>query len=266
MLILGGRYGSIDPISGISYTELEYDYAAQQDKPLFAVVISNEELERRTKSIGSSVRENKEPKALDLFKEKVLSNVSSFFDDEKDIKLCVHESLADIMDNHNVAGWVSAAEIEDTKPLHAEIARLNDEIERLTSASAKSPRNPISADKTQTYEAMKSILMDTIVKLPENIAKLADMEEVDLFSFFVNNKDRFITGVTNSSLGNQEEKFCYLNVSPKLMVHGLMENEKVAGAQYRRSYVTRKGLEFLQEYEKRAIARKNKEKEKDAAP
>jgi Domain of unknown function (DUF4062) len=36
MLILGGRYGSVEPTSGISYTELEYDYAIQQKKPLFA--------------------------------------------------------------------------------------------------------------------------------------------------------------------------------------------------------------------------------------
>ena len=41
MLILGGRYGSVEPTSGISYTELEYDYAVQQSKPLFAVVITD---------------------------------------------------------------------------------------------------------------------------------------------------------------------------------------------------------------------------------
>jgi hypothetical protein len=37
MLILGGRYGSIERTSGVSYTELEYNYAVQQGKPLFAV-------------------------------------------------------------------------------------------------------------------------------------------------------------------------------------------------------------------------------------
>lgn len=33
MLILGGRYGSIDPQKGVSYTELEYDYAVETGKP-----------------------------------------------------------------------------------------------------------------------------------------------------------------------------------------------------------------------------------------
>src|SRR5947209_15851319 len=40
MLILGGRYGSIEPKSGKSYIELEYEYAIRKGKPLFAAVIS----------------------------------------------------------------------------------------------------------------------------------------------------------------------------------------------------------------------------------
>lgn len=55
MLILGGRYGSVEPNTGVSYTELEYDYAVQQLKPLFAVVITDEALAARVKDIGISV-------------------------------------------------------------------------------------------------------------------------------------------------------------------------------------------------------------------
>src|SRR3954449_11222354 len=39
LLILGGRYGSIDPSNGKSYIHLEYEYAVEQGKPFFAVVI-----------------------------------------------------------------------------------------------------------------------------------------------------------------------------------------------------------------------------------
>src|SRR3954452_10575471 len=49
MLILGGRYGSIEPSTGISYTELECDYAASHGKPTFSVVIKEEALEERVK-------------------------------------------------------------------------------------------------------------------------------------------------------------------------------------------------------------------------
>lgn len=49
MLILGGRYGSVEPTTGVSYTELEYDYALELEKPLFAVVIKDDALEERVK-------------------------------------------------------------------------------------------------------------------------------------------------------------------------------------------------------------------------
>src|SRR5215470_737324 len=38
MLILGGRYGSIEPASQKSYVELEYDYALEKGKPFFTIV------------------------------------------------------------------------------------------------------------------------------------------------------------------------------------------------------------------------------------
>ena len=37
MLILGGRYGSIDEESDLSYTELEYKYALSKNMPVFAI-------------------------------------------------------------------------------------------------------------------------------------------------------------------------------------------------------------------------------------
>jgi hypothetical protein len=36
LVVVGGKYGSIDPIEEISYTEKEYDYAVEQQKPVMA--------------------------------------------------------------------------------------------------------------------------------------------------------------------------------------------------------------------------------------
>src|ERR1700682_4809541 len=52
MLILGGRYGSIESKSGKSYIELEYEYALNAKKPLFAAVISDAYLETKVKAAG----------------------------------------------------------------------------------------------------------------------------------------------------------------------------------------------------------------------
>ena len=42
MLILGGRYGTIEPSSGLSYVETEFNYARESGKPFFSVVLSDE--------------------------------------------------------------------------------------------------------------------------------------------------------------------------------------------------------------------------------
>jgi hypothetical protein len=55
LLILGDRYGSIEPESRESYIALEYEYAQKQGKPFFAVVIEDDYLEEKVKQHGSAV-------------------------------------------------------------------------------------------------------------------------------------------------------------------------------------------------------------------
>ncbi len=60
VLLLGGRYGSIEKSSGLSYTEVEYDYAVTQKKPYFAIVITEESLDKKVKSLGINVIEKED--------------------------------------------------------------------------------------------------------------------------------------------------------------------------------------------------------------
>jgi Domain of unknown function (DUF4062) len=68
LLILGGRYGSLEPTSGKSYVQLEYESAVLLGKPTFAVVIDEGHLEERVKQEGSSVLERENPQLLEQFK------------------------------------------------------------------------------------------------------------------------------------------------------------------------------------------------------
>jgi hypothetical protein len=61
LLILGGRYGSIEQNSGRSYTHLEYEYAVHVGKPLFAVVISEKALDEKVHKQGRAVLEQENP-------------------------------------------------------------------------------------------------------------------------------------------------------------------------------------------------------------
>ena len=258
MLILGGRYGSIEASTGKSYTELEYEYALSKGKRMFSVVIKESALDEKVKNSGISAIEGENPKSLKAFREKVLTNIASFFDDRKDIKLCVHESLSDIVADGGLVGWVSGAEVPEVMGLQEEIARLRAE----NTLQAKEIAN-LSASSGERKNISK--LQDTI-KLLSNIpvdvpAKVNGGKEGKdkLLWLLLANKDMLINGVTNSGGSGAVEEWFYFKIAPKFKIHGIMEDEKVPGAQYRRSFVTPFGIELLAEMERRMAEGKMKE-------
>lgn len=78
LLILGGRYGSIEPKTGKSYTQLEYEYALTRNKPAFACVIEESAIENRVKEQGTCVIERENPQKLKEFRDFVLTKVVRF--------------------------------------------------------------------------------------------------------------------------------------------------------------------------------------------
>lgn len=265
MLILGGRYGSIESTTRISYTELEYDYAIEQGKAAFAVVISDKRLDEKLKANGATAIERDNSRELKQFREKVLSNISSFFDDAKDIKLCVYESLSDILATRSLKGWISGDQIPDTRPLLDEISRLNTEninlrnqLEVLESAK----KGPRGIDDVSGFQELRSTLLEIKLTVPGNLVGGEDEERTVLDVFFAN-RDIFVRGITNRAGIGDVEKFFYHNVCPKLQVHGLVSNEKVVGVTYRRYATTDLGNRFLAFLEKSLIARKKSGKGKE---
>jgi len=253
MLILGGRYGSIEPESGLSYTELEYNYALEIEKPLFACVINDEALEIKVKDKGTSVTENENPKLLKLFKKKVLSNMSAFFDDCKDIRLCVLESLPEISVTRELSGWVSGKEIPDTKGLVDEITKLNkenSEFKKENSALQKKLDSIKNLDSATNFEDLSKILSTIKISIPSNIIEKESDHSMNLFDLFYINKEICINGITNRINQSKDIYYLYNDICPKLQIHNLMQNEKVAGVQYRRFAITKKGQEYLAYIEK----------------
>lgn len=127
LLILGGRYGSLEPESGKSYIHLEYEYALEQAKPLFAVVTTEACLEEKSREVGLRVVEREHQAKLSGFRSLVTSKMVRFWDDPKDIKLAVHEKLNELLRDKDLVGWIPGTETVDTAPLAAEIARLGKE-------------------------------------------------------------------------------------------------------------------------------------------
>ena len=65
--------------------------------------------------------------------------------------------------------------------------------------------------------------------------------------------ETLIIGVTNQTQQHDFVYFLYRNVCPKLQIHGLVQNEKVASVRWRRFSVTKKGEEFLAYIERKKL-------------
>ena len=139
MVILGGRYGSIEPTSGKSYTQLEYEYAISLKKSFFSIIVSDETTDKKAKKRGSKIEDFKEVNNLSRlndFKDTAKTKMVSFAEDLKDIKLAVGDSLNEIAKKDNLTGWVRADD-RDFSAVSEELARLSKENNELKSQLAE---------------------------------------------------------------------------------------------------------------------------------
>jgi hypothetical protein len=164
MLILGGRYGSIEEESKKSYIQLEYEYAESKKKPFFAAVISDRFLEEKVKSVGASAIETMHGEKLAQFRTSVKSKICRFFNNDAELKLIVFESLADFAKGDSMIGWVRGNEVVNAKDTLEEITRLQQDnfhlkkdIDSLQSLLAEE-----RGEKTLLGDDAKSLLLSAI--------------------------------------------------------------------------------------------------------
>ena len=113
LLILGGRYGSIEKESGKSYTQLEYEYALSKNIPIFSLILTQDLLTKKINSIGlEQVMEQFEPAKYQLFKALVMSKIIRKIDDCKDIKVAITLTIAEFINDYQLIGWVRGNCIE----------------------------------------------------------------------------------------------------------------------------------------------------------
>lgn len=121
MLILGGRYGSLDDETEKSYTEWEYDLAIELGKPLFAIVLSEDYINQRISPSESEMGNDK----YKLFKQKVIDEnkggkIVGFIKEHK--AEITNEILRNISELENsrksdMVGWVKASFLEEHEEL-----------------------------------------------------------------------------------------------------------------------------------------------------
>ena len=154
LLILGGRYGSVEPKTGKSYTQLEYEYAIELQKPFFACVIKDPLQEARVKTLGPSVIETENPQQLKTLRAEVLTRMVEFWEDSKDIKIAVAEKLSEFARREDMVGWV--------RPDNVNVGALADEIARLSKENSQLrldlSQNGAGNSMSLSFDGMRKLL------------------------------------------------------------------------------------------------------------
>jgi hypothetical protein len=104
VLIIGGKYGSIETESGISYTEKEYEFAVSKNVPILAFIHSQPGKITSDKTEQSS----KIRKKLEIFKKKVGKHHCNYWTTVDELKASVLASLSMSFVMNPQSGWVKA--------------------------------------------------------------------------------------------------------------------------------------------------------------
>ncbi len=197
LLLLGGRYGSVDKKTGKSYTQLEYEYAIEKGKPLFAIVISDKALEDKVKIKGLSHIEQKYTKELGEFREVVLSNLIKFWEDKKDIKIAIHETLSDFSYRKDLVGWIRGSNAVDTVLLAEQIAKLSNENSELRAKLRSVDTNVTALYSNLSYSELEELLKrDSLV---------TDAGDATVFDFLQLKGEKLFTWISPQT--NEKEFF-----------------------------------------------------------
>lgn len=119
VLIIGKRYGSINEATGISYTEMEYDYAVSKGIPILVFALDdNADVPAEKKDVDSEVAEK-----LNLFKGKAMTNrLASIWKTQGDLAGEVAISIMKAKQDTVRPGWIRG----DTFNPEADIKKINE--------------------------------------------------------------------------------------------------------------------------------------------
>lgn len=146
LLVIGGRYGSIDEEAGISYTEKEYNYAKGKGLPVLVLIKESSTITESEQDTGDGKYDKM--KKLDEFRKRVKheGNTVDFFTDIHSLKYAASQTFRNAINYvDDNAGWVRYRDIVDV---------INEEAEGRNKANAE-----IGERQQKMLEEMKEVLV-----------------------------------------------------------------------------------------------------------
>ena len=160
VLILAGKYGSINDDTGISYTEMEFDYALSKGVPVAVLAIKDPNSLPGTKL---ELDDANKRQLLEKFRKKALDGrMAKLWEDVKDLRSSVKDSIQHMIKASPRTGWVRASLLNTQTP-----------------ASQPSAPEPADVAIKITYDPMLAVFGNTIqaIASPQS-ATAADLLKV----------------------------------------------------------------------------------------
>ena len=167
MLVIGGRYGSIDESTGVSYTEKEYVYAKNKRLPVLVLIKEPSSITEDKKDNGDKKYEKM--KQLDEFRRKVKNggNTVDSFVDLNSLKYVASQTLKNAIEYaDDNSGWVRYKDVVNI---------INEEVE-----GRNKTNSGFDEKQREVLENMKSLLTEFGNRLTDVETNQTRLEELPL--------------------------------------------------------------------------------------
>lgn len=144
-LIFGGRYGSIEEESQLSYTQLEYEYAVMKNKPLFTIKLDDSMLFRKASEDpnGKFMEEGENRPKYERFRREIENRIYKNVNNISEIATCMHAQLNAILNDPSLklSGWMKGSEVTEQE-YSALTDKEREKIRRADKKIEKFPQDP----------------------------------------------------------------------------------------------------------------------------
>lgn len=265
MLILGGRYGSLEPVSDKSYTHLEYEYALSKNMPVFAIVLDDSFLFMKSSSCGKdTIFEKENTYKYNSFKNKVESNIVKYVSNIDQISSVVHAQLNNISNDPDyiLTGWVRNTGENDTNKLTKEINTLLKENNSLNKQIQKLQEKLSAKSKEQfgsySFDEIVKLFRNKKFKVPAKFTEAGRDCTVSALSFFTTYFDAMVSGITNMQSSSDYEAYIFYHIAPFYISFDLLEKVKLSGTTAQRVQTTKLGTAFYAMLESKNMLKNSK--------
>ena len=250
VLILGGRYGSIEPDTQLSYTEIEYNYAKEINKPLFAIVLSEDYIEskRTTGFIDPIERENTHK--YESFKDNVLKKICRICKDVNEIQLAIFESLFVIERDHKLTGWIKGDDIPDNSIILNELNILRkerDELSKKVKVYEKEKNDKSNNIGEYSFDEVYNALELKKIEIPDSIVYSDGSKVKSALVLFIESTGLLTKGIVDLNRDDVNEFYLQMLI-PILMNFGLIDRKQTKVG-YNSYIISPLGNKFLSKYE-----------------